>query len=159
MFKPLLIVLSLTIIVAVGIFILANLTKPIDQQAVMFSEADAQIAGKNLILLLANEPAEYQQGLSGLAREDLLVDGMWFVFSTAEEREFWMPDMKFNLDVMWMQGGMIVKIDENVPAPLEGEEPVHMTSSPHKVDMVIELPAGRVDELGFKLGDRMLFKD
>jgi uncharacterized membrane protein (UPF0127 family) len=106
-------------------------------------------------VLLADNPVEQAKGLSGATEAELLsqgAEGMLFVFGQAEERTFWMNEMNFNLDVVWILNGKIVSISENVPAPKAGEEPTRMYSGPIGADMVLELPAGGVKDHGLLVG-------
>lgn len=99
---------------------------------------------KVLTVKVADTFFERQRGLSGVEPGNIGADGTLFVFGSKAERTFWMKDMKFALDVVWIAGTRIVKIDENVPAPKAGEEPQKMYSTPFAVDRVLELPAGTV---------------
>lgn len=114
-----------------------------------------QIAvGDNVLsLLIADDLDEQVNGLSNFAANGLGADGMMFIFEDQVERTFWMKDMRFDLDVLWVADGRVVKIDLAVPAPAEGQEPARMYSNPYLADTVIELPAGRVAEWGISLGD------
>lgn len=103
-------------------------------------------------MLVVNDPIERSRGLSGVQLDQLNAEGMLFQFDSPKERTFWMKGMKFDLDVVWMKEGKIVKIDRNVPAPKNGEDPVYMRSTPLQVDQVLELPAGGVDQWGFAIG-------
>ncbi len=110
-------------------------------------------AGRELVFLKANNPVERWSGLSWRSEESLAdVDGMIFLFGSERERTFWMRGMKFNLDVVWLKDGKVMKIDSNVQAPVSGEEIARMTSAPFDVDAVIELPAGGADRLGIRRG-------
>ena len=94
-----------------------------------------------------------RHGLSSEKLKNLPVDGMLFRFDESEVQHFWMNKMKFDLDVLWIEGHEIVKIDLDIPAPAFGEEPAKMTSSPYEVNRVLELPAGGVEKWGFDIGD------
>ena len=60
------------------------------------------------------------KGLSG--RAVLAADeAMLFVFPLAWRYSFWMKDMKFNLDIVWIRNGAIVDVSENVLAPIPGD--------------------------------------
>ncbi|MFA6522656.1 MAG: DUF192 domain-containing protein [Patescibacteria group bacterium] len=108
-----------------------------------------------LSVRLADNPLEQTKGLSGATVAELQsqgAEGMLFVFGKAEERTFWMKEMNFDLDVVWILNGKIVSISENVQAPKNGEEPVRMYSGPIGADMVLELPAGGVKDHGLLIG-------
>ncbi|MFA6131102.1 MAG: DUF192 domain-containing protein [Patescibacteria group bacterium] len=111
---------------------------------------------------IADNPVAQAQGLSGKVLDDFSradVEGMIFLFDEVQERTFWMHEMKFDLDVLWMADGTIVAISKDVPAPVNGEEPVRMGSGLSGADMVLEVPAGWVAEKGAKIGDSLIFKN
>ncbi len=111
------------------------------------------VGGNILTVRVADDQAEQIHGLSGFTPETLGADGMIFVFQNSQERIFWMSDMKFDLDILWVNDGKIVKIEQNVPAPRGDEDPVRMYSAPEVSNTVIELPAGGVEKWGISVGD------
>lgn len=106
------------------------------------------------VFLKANNRFEHWKGLSWKSSERLLekADGMVFLFGKEKARTFWMRGMQFDLDIIWIKDGKVVKIDSGIPAPLEGENPVVVSSAPFEVDAVIEVPAGMANKLGIKRG-------
>lgn len=115
--------------------------------------AEANFNGTVVELLVADSDEERQRGLSG---KDSLAEnqGMVFVFDEAGEYGFWMKDMKFAIDMIFLNNETVVTIHENVAPP--GENPnvaelsVYKPSEP--ANRVIELPAGRARELGIEEG-------
>lgn len=107
---------------------------------------------KNLKLEIVNTPESIAQGLSG--RDKLGADGMLFILPTSSQPQFWMKEMKFDLDLVWFQDLRVVEITPAVPAPKPGALPSELPlySPAQKVDLVLELPAGSVAELGLKPG-------
>ncbi len=76
-----------------------------------FQSATVDLA--HLKLEIADTPAERTQGLSGRASlpEDA---GLFFVFEQPGLYEFWMKDMKFSIDIMWLdENYKVVGIKEN----------------------------------------------
>ena len=114
--------------------------------------AEITYLDQKIDVLVADNPIEQQKGLSGTKLESLDADGMLFIFKEKEERTFWMHNMNYNLDVIWLADKKIVKIDRDVEAPKDGEEPEYMRSNPMEVDMVLELPAGKAAEYDFLIG-------
>ncbi len=102
-----------------------------------------------LELKLADTIDEQAAGLSNL--EKVPFDGMYFVFDPPAEQVFWMKDMLFPIDIIWVNNGAVIKIDPSI-APKKAADDNLLTKyfSPGKVDAVIELPAGRASELGLK---------
>lgn len=118
----------------------------------------AKVAINDHILLvnLAVTQREKERGLGG--RRNLAPNrGMLFVYDHPEQFEFWMKDMRFPLDFIWISGKTIVDITRNVPSPLEGERPAAVKPAV-AVDKVLEVNAGIVDRLGIQVGDRVIFR-
>jgi hypothetical protein len=101
---------------------------------------------------IADEPEERRQGLSGRARlgED---EGMLFVFSDKAVRSFWMPDMNFGLDMIWVKDDRIVHITRE--ASPGGDNPIERYSSQLPVNYVLEVNAGYAEKKGIEVGDRV----
>jgi uncharacterized membrane protein (UPF0127 family) len=82
-------------------------------------------------------------------------DGMLFIFSTGTVQTFWMKDMNFALDMIWISGDTVAGFTQNVPAPAPGaqlwELPIY--PSPANTDKVLEVSAGTVARYNIKVGD------
>ncbi len=141
--KKLLIILASIVIVFVVIVFAAQTS---------YETIEVDVSGLEFEMLVADNAYKHAKGLSGKSLDDLDADGMIFLYDTPRELSFWMKDMEFDIDVLWVKDGTIVKINEDVRAPEEGEEPLTMNSSPFEVDMVIELPVGVVDDRGIIAG-------
>ena len=97
------------------------------------------------------------QGLSG---QEKLGDneGMYFIFGTSSVQGFWMKDMKFPIDIVWIKGGRIVGFEENAkPEPENSVFGLTVYYSPEPVDRVLEVNAEMVARSGFKIGDLVYF--
>jgi uncharacterized membrane protein (UPF0127 family) len=79
-------------------------------------------------------------------------EGMLFVFQEANKYAFWMKDMEFPLDMIWISGGKVAQVSAGIPAPKLGEQPVVVTPLV-PVDMVLEVKAGWAENNGVKVGD------
>jgi len=98
---------------------------------------------------VADTDASRTQGLSD--RTSLGSDnGMLFVFDTPQIPGFWMKDMNFSLDMVWIGvDNSIIKIDKNV-AP---DTYPAIFYPPSEVNNVIELPAGFSDAHSLQVGE------
>lgn len=128
------------------------------QMPVEFYETETIVlSNQQLVVWLAKTEDERATGLSFIdpswfKNQD--VNGMLFLFNDDVLLEFWMKDMQFDLDVVWIDNGEIVKIDQDIPSPERADgDTVRMSSDPYEVDMVLELPAGSVADLGIETGD------
>ena len=83
--------------------------------------------------------------------------GMLFVFEKRKPHRFWMKDMQFPLDIIWLDNHRIVHIIHNAKPANSRDEPEVMTS-PVQVNFVLEIAAGRATKLRLKTGQRMKFK-
>jgi len=83
--------------------------------------------------------------------------GMLFVFEKRKPHRFWMKDMQFPLDIIWLDNHRIVHIIHNAKPANSRDEPEVMTS-PVLVNFVLEIAAGRAIKLRLKTGQRMKFK-
>lgn len=109
----------------------------------------------NKIKVEIADTAEKQYlGLSN--RENLCADcGMLFKFPDKQIKAFIMRDMNFSLDIIWIDGNMVVGISENLPP--EGADYKNFYKSPALVDYVLEVNAGFAEENGIETGDKINF--
>lgn len=92
-------------------------------------------------------------GLSGRSSLCALC-GMVFVFRQAQIQNFWMKEMKFPLDMIFIRDHKVVEIVENVPVKKPaGETPRVRSQEP--ADMVLEVNAGFVVKNHVALGDEV----
>lgn len=91
-----------------------------------------------------------ERGLSG--KKGLAADeGMLFVFDHKDTYAFWMKDMKFPIDILWITDGAIADLSTDVPVPVRGERlPFFYPKVP--VDKVLEVRAGFAKAHGLKVG-------
>ena len=83
--------------------------------------------------------------------------GMLFVFEKRKPHRFWMKEMQFPLDIIWLDNQRIVHIIHNAKPSNSRDDPEVMTS-PVPVNFVLEIAAGRATKLRLKTGQRMNFK-
>lgn len=66
---------------------------------------------------------------------------------------FWMPDMKFNLDILWIKDNKIIGVAQNIPAPKNKDEKLPLYYPPSPVDSVLELNSGWIEKNNIHFGD------
>ncbi len=102
---------------------------------------------------------ERQQGLSG--RETMAQDaGMLFLFEEEQPLQFWMKDMRFPLDIIWIDGQcrlIDVAADVPTPPPNASNEEIPKAQSPLPAQYVLELNAGEWARAGLSPGERVEF--
>ena len=99
---------------------------------------------------LARTPEEQRRGLSG--RDGLgWGEGMLFLYRDAGFQQFWMIDMRFPIDMVWIRDGRIVGIHHRVPPPADGTPPDALPryAPGELVDAVLEVPAGFAQASGW----------
>lgn len=112
-----------------------------------------QIKINNLIVKVevAQTLKDQTQGLSG--RQELGDNcGMLFEYFDYQIRSFWMKDMKFSLDIIWIKDNQIVDISENVPV-FGANGQVGRAQSNEAVNRVLEVNSGWVSQNDVKVGD------
>lgn len=99
-----------------------------------------------------------KQQIKGLSGRDSLKDGqgMLFVYDDYAVRKFWMKDMKFPIDIIWIKDDRIIGIEENAAVPTSAEIPTF--TSPAPVNYVLEVSAGFARKHGLKAGDKIIVK-
>ncbi len=103
---------------------------------------------------IVRTPEEFYKGLSG--RTSLEPDfGMWFDFSTDGRQGIWMKDMKFPIDILWIDSNqIIITIEENV-APDTYPKVFYPTRDAR---FVLEVSAGTVEKYSFEVGQEVFMK-
>lgn len=118
------------------------------------SQKQVKINDKTVFVEVASTDAARAKGLSG--RTSLASDsGMLFTFPQNNVLpNFWMKDMQIALDIVWIGGGKVVKIDRNAqpePGKKDSELTIYRPNQP--VDYVLEVNAGFCDANNIKEGD------
>jgi uncharacterized membrane protein (UPF0127 family) len=104
---------------------------------------------------LATTMGEQACGLSG--REGLSEnDGMLFPFSSGSTQSFWMKDMQFPIDIIWISDNTVVGFVENADPQIGASLwKLKIYNSPPKVNTVLEVPAGFVQRKNIHVGDTL----
>lgn len=114
------------------------------------------INGKQWAVETVSEPKEMLLGLSG--RVSLPAgQGMFFVFNDLAERTFWMKDMRFPLDIVWIRNDEVVGVSYD--AMPEGPEPRNFYYSKLPVNRVLEINNGEAMKFNIKIGDKVKYNE
>lgn len=115
---------------------------------------DFYIDDKELKLEIASDSSSRSKGLSG--REELCENcGMLFLFDKKSMYDFWMKDMKFPLDIVYIDGNKVSEVFTNVPMLTDGKTTVISPKNP--ADKVLELNAFSAEKNGLKQGKILTF--
>jgi len=112
----------------------------------------ATINNHTFLLELAKTTQEQTRGLS--YRDSLAPDhGMLFLFPKADFYEFWMKDMRFPIDILFIRDNKIVAAFENLPPMHVPDQnlPRYIPNQP--ANKVLEINAGLSKRYGIKKGD------
>ena len=118
-----------------------------------------KIGNAKLNVQVVSNSADMEQGLSG--REKLQdTEGMLFDFKKSNNTRpsFWMKDMEFDLDFIWIKNGKVVEITSDVKA-LKNNIDILKTYSPKEdVDMVLEVNSGWAQKNRVQINDAVLIE-
>ena len=115
------------------------------------------VIGTTIVPLgLAQTSAEVQKGLSG--RPSLDPDkGLLFLFPKADIYKFWMPDMNFPIDIIWISSAKkVIGVSSNVSNEFDPANPKFYTP-PTPAQYVLEVNAGFASRNNIKAGDSVEF--
>ena len=119
------------------------------------TEPSLTIGSTQLTIEIADTDLSRARGLSG--RESLPPNhGMLFIFPSSHRPSFWMYDMRFALDFVWINHGRVVGLTENVPPPSETSGRPTVIQPDLYADWVLEVPAGFINRHGIKEGDAVV---
>ncbi len=115
------------------------------------------IRNQKIFVELAVTEEEKRNGLSN--RAQLAPDhGMLFLMGEPAYHGFWMKDMKFPLDFIWIRDKTVVDLTENVPNPLGNEPPINLKPRT-PADKVLEVNVGTIATYQMTIGDPVSFKN
>lgn len=113
---------------------------------------ETQLNGKKLTLEVVTSSRDIKQGLSD--RTDMAEDhGMLFKFEQKAKHSFWMRNMWFSLDMIFLDDGKVVDIAKDMPSPNKTFGIPKTHTSKAEADAVLELKSGGADRYGIKEGD------
>lgn len=107
----------------------------------------------NFRIQIASTPQERLEGLSGVSN---ITDqeGMLFIFEKPDKYGFWMKDMNFALDIIWIDENMkVVGVEKNVP-PQSYPSKILYPSLPALY--VLEIKSGLAEKYGINTGDNVV---
>jgi len=143
---------AIAIIGILGLLVLASfLVAPQQKEttAVLFSD------GTKITAEIADDDKEQELGLSNRDALDYN-KGMLFVFDYENNWAFWMKDMRFPIDMIWLNtDGNIVYIQKNAQPCKEGCDSF-VSNKPAKY--VVEVNSGFADKHVLKIGDIVKIK-
>lgn len=151
--KKVLLAFGLLLIIIAGILVTQNYLKT-NSFSLFKKNSTATIDNHTFKLVVASSQREKELGLS--ETKSLPQDqGMIFLFEKPDYYSFWMKNMTFPIDIIYVNKDRIVTIRNNVQPPKSPiENPIiYMPSDPS--DKVLEIQAGLSEKYSFKKGDKI----
>ncbi|MBF0292239.1 MAG: DUF192 domain-containing protein [Nitrospinae bacterium] len=102
---------------------------------------------------VADTPSKAERGLMFRKKLDDGT-GMWFIFSDDAERVFWMKNVSFPLDMIFIDKNFSIRrIVKMVPPCIQEPCPRYYSEAP--VRYVLEVPGGYCERKGVKKGQKV----
>lgn len=115
-----------------------------------------QINNTKIFVEIATSSVAIQKGLSGRPALDRN-RGMIFIFDRPDYYRFWMPDMRFPIDIIWINGEeIVVGITKNILPETNMAKPRFYTPK-EPARYILEVNAGFADDKNIKIGDKAVF--
>jgi len=136
---------------------------PAYKQSVSILESNTELAEVKInedifTVFIADDKEEQKRGLIGhksLSERS----GMLFIFDAPNIPRFWMKDMQFPIDIIWIFQNQIIGWSENAlpqSSTLNSEFIIYYP--PSLVDMVLEVAAGTVERKNIRIGDIVIIE-
>jgi uncharacterized membrane protein (UPF0127 family) len=117
------------------------------------------LAGQAVEVEVAQSEAARARGLSGRA-ELAPGRGMLFLHERPGLHAYWMKDMRFAIDILWLREGRVVDVAHRVqpepPGTADRDLPSYAPRAP--ADAVLEVPAGFARAHGWDVGQQASFE-
>ncbi|MCL4353857.1 DUF192 domain-containing protein [Patescibacteria group bacterium] len=152
------------IIIILGLFALAVIlayifsTTVLKNNALFKSSPSATINNHKIKLTVAKSGQEQEIGLSKytLLPKD---EGMIFPFKSEAKYRFWMKNMKFPIDIIYIKNKKVVTVFENAQPPKNESENPPIYEPSETADTVLEINAGLSKEFGIKKGTEIKYEN
>ncbi len=127
---------------------LKDITKSFQKKIVKIDEVETQVN-------IADSDSERSQGLSGRASLPE-GEGLLFIFPDKTSNPFWMKDMNFAIDIIWISDDKVIGIEKDAkPQPGADGSQLKLYFPPSSVSYVLEVPSGFSDRKGINTGDNV----
>lgn len=110
------------------------------------------IGNKSYDVEVVSTPEAREQGL--MNRDTIgVADGMLFVFPKSDIYPFWMKEVRFPLDIIWINGKTVVYVVES--AEPSSEPPYNTYTPTETANLVLELPRSTVLRDSIQVGSEV----
>lgn len=127
---------------------------PIKQIELVINKPIKNFSKVKMSVEVAKKDFELSKGLSG---RKSLAENSGMLFEIGERRfvTFWMKDMLFPIDIIWIDRELIVGITKNCPIPKDKNNFLTF-KSPQPVTSVLEVNAGFTNIKNISIGDKFI---
>lgn len=136
----------------------ASLPTPVEEPSADVGQPTVTIRGRAFTVEVADTAEEQGRGLSG---RDSLPEGagMLFDFANPGFHTFWMNEMRFAIDIVFIFQGRVVVVVKGAQPPAGSEQGrLPIFRPPRPVDRVLEIQAGLSERYGFQEGDEVTYQ-
>jgi uncharacterized membrane protein (UPF0127 family) len=119
-----------------------------------YQKGEVDINSKKILVDIADDVCKRKLGLSG--RTSLNGDtGMLFFFEKEGNYGFWMENMNFPIDILWISSSSkVIGIEKNLATSTYPKS----FGTKYFSQYVLEVPAGYLNKNNIKVGDTIIFK-
>ncbi len=120
-----------------------------------YSHKSVTIAGEKFTLLVANSDSEKRLGLSVINK---LPHNYGMLFEAAPNTGIWMKDMKYPIDIIWVDSEYKISYLVDSAQPSSYPEIIYKNPSQSRANdaYIIEINSGEIKRLQLKLGDEII---
>lgn len=116
-----------------------------------------QIGNTIVWVKIAQTYQQKKQGLSGV--ESMAEDeGILFVYDEPDSYNFWMKDMNFPLDFIWIREGEVVDLSENVPVFDQNGNFTRVQPN-QPANQILEVNSGFIEKNKIEVGNRVKLEE
>ncbi len=109
------------------------------------------VGSQDILVVLADTDELREKGLSGV-QELSSKQGVLFVFDQPARHSFWMPEMNFPIDMIWIDADKkIIDVTKNAQPLKKGEKPIYYEPR-GPAQFVLEVSSGFFDTNDLRIG-------
>ena len=156
--KKILLTFGFLLIIIGGIVLTQNYLKEGGTLSFFKKTPIVTINNHSFKVIVAASEQERETGLS--KTKSLSQDqGMIFLFPKPDYYSFWMKNMKFPIDIIYIKSDTIVTIKDNVQPPKNDKESPAIYTPTGPSNKVLEIQAGFSKKYNFKNGDKVQYEN
>ncbi len=147
------IIVGIILVIIIGVWGFLNLS-PFLGSLFNRPTGSVTINDQTIRVEVADTPEKQETGLS--QKKSLPDDqGMLFVFEEPGYPSFWMKEMQFPIDIIFINDTTVTTLYANVQPPESNTAPLAVFKPTSPSDKVLEVNAGKAAELGIEVGSTL----